>query len=139
MIYLVRTFPVPKGTRCAQCGSAKVSRKVLLLTAPMAEAVVCEDCGSRVSVLDQIERLSLCRGGVNQEGTMEAKVEWVRIRSSGRFAHKECVEAYNSTIQCGAEHGDCTDPACAFSERYDESISQEAHKRRMEKKGGPST
>lgn len=35
-----------------------------------------------------------------------------------RLAHTVCVEGFNSTIACGADHGDCRSADCALSESY---------------------
>jgi hypothetical protein len=55
---------------------------------------------------------------------------WKRFKTSGRSAHAECIDSYNSTIQCGADHGSCSDRACMFSDNYDENLSQIAAEKR---------
>lgn len=37
---------------------------------------------------------------------------------AGGVAHRRCVEAFNSTIACGTDHGDCGHPACCLSEQH---------------------
>jgi hypothetical protein len=34
-------------------------------------------------------------------------------------------------MQCGLDHGDCHDPACCFSGRYDRAASLAAHEARQ--------
>lgn len=52
------------------------------------------------------------------DDTVVSRDEWVRLRSSGAVGHADCLKAFNSTISCGADHGDCLDQACCFSARY---------------------
>ena len=46
----------------------------------------------------------------------------IRVSSVGgdrmRLAHRECVDHYNSTIACGADHGDCCHRDCCMSAAY---------------------
>jgi hypothetical protein len=37
--------------------------------------------------------------------------DWIRVRN-GHRAHKSCVDSYNSTIECGLDHGSCSDDRC---------------------------
>ena len=56
--------------------------------------------------------------------------KWIKIKGQEKWGHAECLENYNSTIQCGLDHGDCHDPACCFSVNFDEDKMIEAHKQR---------
>jgi len=49
--------------------------------------------------------------------------ELVAAHGPGSVGHRSCLAAYNSTMACGADHGDCGSRACAFSER---SVSLDA-------------
>jgi hypothetical protein len=49
---------------------------------------------------------------------------WKRFKSSGRLVHSDCIEAYNSTIMCGLDHGSCRDRACSMSDDYNEEYSK---------------
>ena len=41
--------------------------------------------------------------------------KWCTIKSSGKRAHRACVDAFNNTIQCGMDDKTgCKDPACAL-------------------------
>lgn len=48
----------------------------------------------------------------------ESKVRWVKT-SDGARGHRTCWENYNAAIDCGEESGDCGDPKCCFSEKYE--------------------
>lgn len=54
---------------------------------------------------------------------MTSHFGWKSFKSSGHLAHAECIDSYNSTIQCGLDHGSCRDRACSLSDDYNEQYS----------------
>lgn len=48
----------------------------------------------------------------------EEKIRWVTT-SKGKRGHRQCWIDYNAAIECGQESGDCGDPRCCFSEKYE--------------------
>ena len=60
-------------------------------------------------------------------------MEWVRFDRNGepRSAHKRCVSNFNACMSSGHDAGDCGDPACAMSARYDRAASEAARAERL--------